>query len=237
MFWKQNKITEDGILLAGAIASGILVMYPAAKIGSGTHHYAPLTIWVGYLFARALVFRPSAEAVPRGNLINMAASIGMGVWVLLAGAIFVRSVSPIFDFLRSQREALVQADLRHVLSEYPEGRVQMGYGSPETYEDAFLRPWLFQSGIPDLIDAPAAMNAEVMGLPQTSFLQALSREQYPYFILPKGEPFSLFCFYDHHPLFDARTQPLFALHYTQVASSRYFDVYESRGAASASPHR
>lgn len=232
MFWANREMTEDGIILLSALVAGVLVMYPAAKIGSGTHHYAPLSVWIGYLLARCASRREAPEPGHQRQAWSIVWLSGFAVWAVLTVLIFVRSAHPILDFLQDKEPGLAQEDLLRPVHRYPAGQVQMGYGSPSTYRDSFLRPWIYQSGMPDVVDAPACMNMQVMGLTQEAFKRCLAQEQYRYWILPKGTPFSL-SFYMDEPLFEAKVGPLFADHYERIESSSFYDVYESRQATRA----
>ncbi len=229
LFRSAGKITEDGILLASALLAGVLIMYPAAKIGSGTHHYAPLSIWIGYLMVRSMV-ESKLDAKP--NTYGTVASIGWGVglmaWVAVVACVLIRSVSPIVSFLEEKEPGLAQADLLHMLSHYPTGDVQMGYAGESAYADSYQRPWIYRSGIPEVIDASAEMNMQIFGLNQNALEECLANEQYRYWILPKGTPFSLSSFYTHAPLFEGKVQRLFTDNYRKVESSAYYDMYQSR---------
>ncbi len=228
LFWRHPRLklrwrdtSEETILLFSFVLAGVLISFPASKVGAGWHHLLPLAVFPGYLFCDLWASTPTFVKL------NWAVGVVL-VWAFFTYRLVIQNSSYILWSIQTFPVELIQADLRQILQHYPATETQMGVGRGPGYISTFYSPWIYREGTPCVIHIGAYMDMKESGLGAQSLQKSLTTEQFTYWVIPRdGPPFTMVSWYDSGALFDDSVRQAFTRHYVLVASSPYFDIYRA----------
>ena len=195
----------------------ILVIYPAAKVGAGTHYFFPfLAVLIDLILRHGQrVLKHQAKVWSLFGVLTAA--------ILMVG---VPVEKRFFRALHWQEVADVQSDIRAIMAAYSGGSIEMGIGQDiKTYPRTYYRTLLVLAGHPYTIDAPA-MEMNMWKVPLTDELLSMLRDcKTDIWLIPKGEkPFTMIGYYGP-PMLDPSFGDAFLGSYAKAKSFKFFDAW------------
>jgi hypothetical protein len=261
----SSKATADYLRsrrpeIVALLATVVAVCLLSSKYGAGRHHLLPFYGLIGYVSAR--LYREANEAAEEQPMqpmrpMSFAAVAG---WIAVSCAVVVGSVSTFAQIWRLDRQAkgarAIQADLRAIMTAYPDRIIEMGPSDPDPWTPApsllampatitNMRALLVFAGNPLTLDASAMADMQLAGMPIPSVTRDYMEDcATPVWLFPRGtSPFlseNIYSFtypidYPGRYLFDRPFRDAFLLKYVHSASTQYFDVWTCRAEASIFP--
>lgn len=211
----QRQQQRAKICAVAALATALLLLYPATAPGCGAYHFLPLVPVLADVRHRLRPEGISARLAP--------------VAILVVASL---SASQIVEEIGAERgSASVAAEALALARESPIQPVQVGYGdNRHSYQLSQLsRTVLALNSYPALIDAHVLMELREVGIDGSDrWIPYLSDCRVQRWLLPKGErPFAVVSyFYDNKLLFSNRFRHAFFEHYKLVASTKSFDLWD-----------
>ncbi|MEJ2139257.1 MAG: glycosyltransferase family 39 protein [Gammaproteobacteria bacterium] len=217
------------LVLFGAAVSGLLILVPASRFGSGPHHSLPFLPPLAFLTAHAVSNVFAYKPVTKWSV--------YGFWAPLAALLIAASLKAGMAFysgagvaLAQRNGASVAAELETIARDYPDKHIYMGYGDDSSYVATFVRAELVYMGNPYLIDPSAMMDFQQSGIqiPQATIDRMLGDEKALWLIPANQEPFTLSNRYFRHQdglLFDENFRSAFVNHFRKSETRDYFDLY------------
>jgi len=212
------------------LACGLAVAVIASKAQAGPHHVLPfapvvaaLTLWCGSQIEPKELQRILARARSRRLLFSLALTFAV---VMVVG--LYKSQSRIVQFLVSDRQHQLRADLLEITARHPGECLVMGYGSSADFDATFLRPLLYKNCHKSFLDASALMDMAASGIPlPDATVEMMASRKVDMFVLPRGSaPFSLGGYYRHNgELFSDRLREAFLDNYHPVDSSGFYVLW------------
>lgn len=211
----QRQQQRAKIYAAAALATSLLLLYPATAPGCGAYHFLPLVPVLADVRHRLRPGGISAQLAP--------------VAILVVASF---STSQVLEEIGAERgSASVAAEALALARESPIQPVQVGYGdNRHSYQLSQLsRTVLALNSYPALIDAHVLMELREVGIDGSDrWIPYLSECLVQRWLLPKGErPFAVTSyFYDNKLLFGNRFRHAFLDHYKLVARTKSFDLWD-----------
>ncbi|MDO8607453.1 MAG: glycosyltransferase family 39 protein [Phaeospirillum sp.] len=207
------------LYLATYVGCGLLVLFPATKVGGSHHYYLPLLPVLIDLSLRAL-------AVAGERLIVRRALAIVAVLLLFMAA---QTERRFFKTLEWKDAREVSAEIDSVIRANPGVPIQMGVGGPRTEEKFYLYSWrnlLVFAGGPYTLDTAIVMEMTKLGVAMPAeTIRRMAACETRLWLIPHGEaPFSLIGYYNQTIYNDAFRQA-FADHHRLDSSGTYFDLW------------
>ncbi|OAN52204.1 hypothetical protein A6A04_00430 [Paramagnetospirillum marisnigri] len=210
----------------GAYGLCILVtLFPATKVGGGSHYFLPFLP-----LAADLIRRLSADS-PNGRQ-----KIAVTVFALFALAGSFQAERRFFKKLEWAKSREVVAEISAVLDRYKDKRVQMTVGRVDTdlgtqlsYHYYSWRNLPVFRGNPYTMDAGIMMELTKLGVPfPDEAIRRIETCHTQVWLVPKdGEPMNLTGYYNQQVFPEAARAAFFA-HHTKVSSGAFYDIWECR---------
>jgi hypothetical protein len=230
LFGKRSRTLVETALERGTLAAGLLCLVPAAKEGSGTHHFLPLLIPAGLVIGKAWLTWSESVEHPWRSL----KGTFLAVWL----AIIV-----VFAFLPTLQEARqmcqwqfpeVWEEICAIERDYRGKNLQMAYTDNAHYWMSFFRPQLFQPKTIPLVDAGALMeHIESGGEIGSATWNALAAGKDMIWVVPRrGERFSMRTWYEKgKDLFPPEFRQVFTTHFTIKETRNHYEIWVPKESA------
>ena len=219
--WKLPKVgfsLPEKIYLWVFLISLVVILYPATKVGAGTHYFFPfMAIFIDQLlrFTGRLRVHKSLAWSLTGSLVIAIVIIGIPVQ------------KRFFRALNWNEVYGIQSEIRNIMRIYKGRSIEMGIGQDiKTYPRTYYRTLLVLAGHPYTIDAAPAMelNKWRFPLPEKT-LQGLRKCNTDLWLIPQGErPFIMTGYYNA-PVLDPSFSDTFLSNYVKEKSFKFFDVW------------
>lgn len=215
-----------GLYLASYVLACLITLYPATKIGAGHYYYLPFMPLMVDLAFRAL---DAGEAKLRQR-------VALTAVVALCVAAAWQHSRRFYKSLDWAETREVTAEIQEILATYRGKTIQMGIGGVTegdalNYRFYAFRDLLVMAGQPYTMDVNVVMEMTKLRIPEPpAFIERLKACHTNLWLVPRSEtPFSLWGYY-YQTVFSTAYRETFAATHTLIASHKYFDIWECRGA-------
>jgi hypothetical protein len=206
------------------LAAMVLVLFPATKIGAGSHYYLP--------------FMPlMLDLCLRASRIGGRSGRQRIVFLVAVGVTLAAAIQPerrFFKKLDWEEAAVVTAEIESILAEHPGRTLQMGVGGNPSGDALTFRFYGWRNlpvlrGHPYTLDSGIVMELTKLGVPlPAETIRRIETCHTDLWLVPTGEePFSLRGYYGQ-TVYDKSFRAAFAAHHVKIASYRIFDLWECR---------
>jgi len=239
LLWQQGSVGIRSwfgtyrLVCVTSILAAMLIMFAAAKPGSGPHHFLPFFPALAFLTAsassRVYSYRPTTNWSIYGFWAPLAAFLLAAI--IKAGLVLYYSLKVV---LSQTGGVAIAQNIAEIVAENPGRNIYMGYGDGARYTATFLRTELAFAGQPYLIDAAALMDFQFSGIeiPQATIDRMLA-DKSSIWLIPVGqEPFRLVSWYYWHSaglVFDEAFRAAFNKNFHKQAATEFFDLYVQEG--------
>jgi len=200
------------------VASLVAILFPATKVGAGTHYFFPfLAVVIDQILRHADQVQANKTWV-------------WGLAGVLALAIVIVGIPVQKRFFRAlhwQDVAEIQSEIRLIMNDNQGRSIEMGFGKNiATYPRTLSRTLLVFAGHPYSIDSAPAMETNKWKIPLPKKTLSILRDcKTDVWLIPVGEPpFTMIGYYGELALAPTFTNA-FTAGYGKVKSYKYFDVW------------
>jgi hypothetical protein len=217
--WSGKRLPmAEKVYFGVFVASLVAILFPATKVGAGTHYFFPfLAVVIDQILRHA----------------DQVQANKTWVWSLagvLALAIVIVGIPVQKRFFRAlhwQDVAEIQLEIRLIMNDNQGRSIEMGFGKNiATYPRTLSRTLLVFAGHPYSIDSAPAMETNKWKIPLPKKTLSILRDcKTDVWLIPVGEPpFTMIGYYGELALAPTFTNA-FTAGYGKVKSYKYFDVW------------
>jgi hypothetical protein len=233
------KVFKGKKLFIGALGlTLLLVAIIGSKLGSGSHHLAPIIPMIMYVVVLVVQYSRTDKTCPSGSLrYSLVRRIGNVLGVLVFFTLLLNGANGqgrIIKYMQVNTVGQERIEELHYIQEKYQGiSMAIGYGEERSYRfyDELI-PILVFDGNPYLLDVSALNDMTVVGspIPETT-ISSLAKGSTRIWLLPKGDiPFSLMDGYSGGtPLFSEPFRQMFFADYTIIEKTKHFDIWYYTG--------
>lgn len=204
------------------VVSLIVILFPASKVGAGTHYFFPfLAVLID------LILRHAGRMESRKAMVWGLAGV-LAVAVLIVG---IPVQKRFFRALHWQEVADIQSEIRTIMADYKGQSIEMGIGeNTVTYPRTLSRTLLVFQGHPYSFDAAPAMETIKWNIPlPEGTLSELRACKTDVWLIPKGEnPFMMIGYYGA-PAVPPVFSETFKTWYGKVKTYKFFEAWRCAG--------
>ncbi|NQV85097.1 MAG: glycosyltransferase family 39 protein [Rhodospirillales bacterium] len=217
--WSEKKLpVAEHIYFWVFVLSLIAILFPATKVGAGTHYFFPfLAVLIDQILRHA----------------NLTETRKAGVWglaVILTVSILIVGIPVQKRFFRAlhwQEVTEIQSEIRAIMNDNKGRSIEMGFGqNVAIYPRTLSRTLLVLAGNPYSIDSAPAMETNKWKIPlPEKTLSMLRNCKTDLWLIPTGErPFMMIGYYGEAALAPEFSKA-FNDGYAKVKSYKYFDIW------------